>query len=280
MQNVARSVDRSSPLPLWAQVHADLQRRVDAGEFQHSFPGELALTSEYAVSRQTVREALRRMREGGIVVAERGRPPRLAAGVGITQPVGALYSLFASVEAAGMTQHSIVRALDVRTDEAVAIRLERPGDARLLYLERVRLADDIPLAVDQIWLPAELTTPLLAADFTHTALYDELALRCGIRLSGGEENIRAVIPNHEEQHVLQSPDGVAAFAIERRANFHDRPTEWRQTLVRADRFSVSARFSQRTGYELTTSTATPPRPVPARPTRRLTRNTSRKAARA
>ncbi|MGH3930251.1 MAG: GntR family transcriptional regulator, partial [Pseudonocardiaceae bacterium] len=118
-----RAVDRASALPLWAQVHADLRRRLDANEFTGTFPGELTLVAEYAVSRHTVREALRRLRSEGIVTAERGRAPRVAGPAVIEQPLGALYSLFASVEAAGQVQRSIVRALDVRTDGIVAARL-------------------------------------------------------------------------------------------------------------------------------------------------------------
>ncbi|MBC9006868.1 GntR family transcriptional regulator, partial [Micromonospora aurantiaca (nom. illeg.)] len=116
-------VDRASALPLWAQVHADLRRRVETGEFATAFPGELVLIEQYAVSRHTVREALRRLRDDGVVVAERGRQPRLAGTAEIEQPLGALYSLFAAVEAAGQDQHSVVRRLDVRADAVVAVRL-------------------------------------------------------------------------------------------------------------------------------------------------------------
>ena len=48
-----RALDRASPLPLWAQLLSDLQRRLAAGAFTDAFPGELALVAEYAVSRQT-----------------------------------------------------------------------------------------------------------------------------------------------------------------------------------------------------------------------------------
>lgn len=260
-------VDRASALPLWAQVHADLQRRLQAEEFTAAFPGELALVSEYGVSRHTVREALRRMREDGQVVAERGRAPRLADPPQINQPLGALYSLFTSVEAAGLVQRSVVRALDVRTDDAVAANLDLPAGSELFYLERLRLADDEPLAVDQIWLPAALARPMLAADFRHTALYDELEARCGVRLSGGEETIHAVIPSATDRELLGVEADIAAFAIDRRAYFRDRPTEWRHTLVRGDRFSVSARFSERTGYQLEMSSTVPP-PRTVRPTHR------------
>jgi GntR family transcriptional regulator len=267
-------VDRASALPLWAQVHADLQRRLRVGAFASAFPGELTLVDEYGVSRHTVRQALRQMREDGQVIAERGRPPRLAEPAQINQPLGALYSLFASVEAAGLVQRSLVRAVDVRIDVVVAARLDLPAETELFYLERLRLAGDEPLAVDQIWLPASLARPMLEADFGHTALYDELEDRCGVRLSGGEETIRAVIPSPTERDLLQIDSDVAAFAIDRRANVRDRPTEWRHTLVRGDRFSVSARFSERTGYQLEMASTAPS----AHTVRAAGRPTHRKAA--
>src|SRR6185295_17013007 len=66
-------MDRSSALPLWAQLHADLMDRIAAGEFTAEFPGEHALTEAYGLSRHTVREALRHLRADGILIAERGR---------------------------------------------------------------------------------------------------------------------------------------------------------------------------------------------------------------
>lgn len=251
----ARPVDRSSALPLWAQVHADLVRRMEDGEFQRAFPGEHALVEAYGVSRHTVREALRRLRAEGVVVAERGRAPRLAEPAEIEQPLGALYSLFASVEAAGQRQRSIVRALDVRADGVVAARLGLEESTPLLHLERLRLADEQPLALDRVWLPASAAAPLLDADFEHTALYDELAARCGIRLTAGREHIRAVVPTPAERRLLGVERGVAAFAIDRLAARGRRPLEWRRTLVRGDRFAVVAQFSAQDGYELSVAGA-------------------------
>lgn len=109
-------LDRHSPLPLWAQLRDDLRRRLEEGAFDEEFPGELALVEAYGVSRHTVRSALRELRAEDIVVAERGRRPRLAAHDLITQPLGTLYSLFALVEEAGLAQTSIVRVRDVRAD--------------------------------------------------------------------------------------------------------------------------------------------------------------------
>ena len=244
------ALDRQSPLPLWAQLRDDLRRRVDMGEFADSFPSEMALVDTYGVSRNTVRDALRRLRSEGMVVAGRGRRPRLGDQVEIEQPLGALYSLYDSVEAAGLEATSVIRSLSVLRDSEVAARLELASDTALVHLERLRLADDEPLAIDRVWFPAEIAEPLLGVDFTRVGFYDELASRTGIRLTGGRERFRAVTPSRSERSLLELPPGVAAFAIERLGLVRDRPIEWRHTIVRGDRFSIVAEFSAGIGYRL------------------------------
>jgi GntR family transcriptional regulator len=193
------------------------------------------------------------------VTASRGRTSRISGPAEIEQPLGTLYSLFASVGSTGLSQRSIVRDLSVLADAVVADRLGLEGSTPLLYLERLRLAGEQPLALDRVWLPAELARPLLDADFTETALYTELAERCGVRLTGGTEHIRAVLATPAERELLEMPADVAAFAIERSGYVADRSVEWRHTLVRGDRFAVNAEFSGRAGYQLGVSGSALPR---------------------
>ncbi|WP_308253132.1 UTRA domain-containing protein [Pseudonocardia sp. ICBG601] len=101
-----------------------------------------------------------------------------------------------------------------------------------------------------MWLPEELAAPLLDVDFTHTGIYPEYRRRCGIRVDGGMENIRAVLPGRGERELLGIDEGVAALSIERLGLSAGRPVEWRHTLVRGDRFSVTAQFSARSGYRV------------------------------
>lgn len=247
---VAKALNRVGSGPLWTQLLADLRRRLDDDEFPSAFPGELALVAEYGVSRHTVREAVRRLREEGLVIAGRGRTPRRAEPAEFEQPLGEIYSLFSAVEATGRVQRSVVRTLEVRADGVVAARLGLEESTPLVHLERLRLADSEPLAVDRVWLPERLAAPLLDVDFSRTALYAEYAARCGVRVTGGSERIRAVVPDAAERGLLGIGPGVAALAIDRIGRAGERPVEWRQTLVRADRFSVTARFSAQGGYQV------------------------------
>jgi len=238
-----RQLDRGGG-PLWAALLADLRERLAAGEFEDAFPGELALVEQYGVSRHTVREALRHLRAEGTVTAARGRKPRLAAAE-VEQQLGAMSSLFAAVEAAGLEQRSVVRALQVRADGVIATRMQLEESTPLVYLERLRLAGQEPLALDRVWLPADLARPLLEVDFTHTALYTELLVHCGLRLTGGREQVRAVVPNRGERALLQVPPGVALLAVERTGCLYGRPVEHRHTLVRGDRFAITAELTGR-----------------------------------
>ncbi len=241
-------IDRSSPVPLWAQVLADLQRRIRAGEFDERFPTDHELISQYDVSRHTVREAVRRLVDDGVLRRERGRGTFVVRPL-VAQPVGAIYSLFRSVESQGMTQRS--RVLDLRevVEPEVAARLGVDPETLLVRLERVRLADDSPLAHDTAWLPATVARPLLDADFTRTALYDELERRCGVRPEAGTEWVHVALPDPTEQRLLDIGRHQPVWVIERHTTAGGRPLEWRRTVVRGDRYALVARWSEGSPYE-------------------------------
>ena len=185
------TVDRDSALPLWAQVLGDLRRRLARGEFRLRFPGDNELTEHYGVSRHTVREAVRRLQNEGVVERGRGRGTFVRDGA-IEQPLGALYSLFRSVEEQGFVQRSVVRHLELRQDEEAAKVLGRAPDESLVYLERLRLADGVPIVLDCSWLPAALAGPLLEVDFTRTALYRELTCAAeSVRTPAGSGSARS-----------------------------------------------------------------------------------------
>lgn len=249
----ARRLDRHSPVPLWSQLLEDLRSRVMTGEIAEGFPTDQALMAQYDVSRQTVREAMRRLVADGLVERQRGRGSRLREPE-LRQPLGSLYSLYQVIEAQGVRQTSKVLTLDERVDPLVAAQLDRGPRTTLVFLERIRLAGDRPLALDQAWLPADVARPLLDADFSHTALYDELVARCHVAPEGGTEDIRPVVPTALERDHLQLARGRAAFLIERRTHARGRPLEVRRTVVRGDRYALAAQWE---GND-TGTTASPP----------------------
>jgi len=235
-------LDRSRSEPLWAQLESDLRRRLEEGEFEERFPTDLELTRAYDVSRHTVREAVRSLNQDGLLRRVRGRGT-VVARPEFEQPLGTLYSLFRSIEQQGVEQASRVLSLGPVHDAPAAARLGLPADAELVTLERIRLAGGTPLALDQAWLPAVLARPLLDADFSHTALYDELESRCGCRPDRGRERITPVVPTARERDLLELDEGEAAFSLERIGQHGGAVIEWRVTVIRGDRYQFVADWS-------------------------------------
>jgi len=244
----------SSRAPLWAQVLRDLKERLASGEFVDRFPGDADIVDTYGVSRHTAREAVRHLQAEGLLVRRRGHGSFVTK-KHIEQPIGALYSLFRSIEETGATQESIVRHLERRRDDKAEAMLGCPGED-LVFLERIRLADGEPIALDCSWLPWAVAAPLLEVDFHHTALYDELRKRCDHVPTSGWERIRPVLPDKTQRDLLGLEPSEPAFAIERLALCEGTPLEWRHGVVRGDRFSFVARWEERkmnTAFEQTTT---------------------------
>ncbi len=247
----ARTIDRTSPLPLWAQLEAELRRRLEVGHFEHRFPTDRELIEIYEVSRHTARHAVAKLGSDGIVKRERGIGTSIDRRQ-FEQSLGSLYSLFQLVESSGVEQRSRVLELERTTYAEAAAQLGLAADAPLLHLSRLRLADDEPLAIDRLWLPFEIGEPLLDVDFSHTALYDELERSVGRRPTSGWERIRPVVPRDEDRDLLGLDGLEAVFSLQRLGLLDNHPIEWRITLIRGDRFSFMADWSagQRSGLRL------------------------------
>lgn len=248
-------LDRSSPLPLWAQLEADLKRRLDSGEFDDGpFPTDQDLTTTYEVSRHTVREAIRHLNKTGVLKRERGRGT-VVNRAEFEQSLGTLYSLFQSVESSGVEQTSEVLELGVVRDLSAATHLGVAEDTDLFLLARLRLAGGQPLAVDRAWLPLSIAEALLDVDWQHTALYDELRKAGAPVPNQGWERLTPIIPPAADRSRLGLRKADAAFYLERLGTRDGEPVEWRTTLIRGDRYRFVTDWSAGSSTSLRPSAA-------------------------
>lgn len=236
------SVDRRSPVPLWAQVLEDLRERVAAGEFNERFPTDEQLRQEYGVSRQTIREAARRLQGDGVIVRERGRGSTLAASP-VEQPLHTLYSLARTAQDHGFTEHSEVRRLERLRAGGAAEPLGLEPDDEVVFVERLRFVGEEPLSLHRSWLPLDRAMGLLDADLRTGSLYDALAACCGVRVTGGWERIQPELPTSELARLLGLEDGQAVLVVDRLAMAGRSPVEWRRSVVRGDRYAFRAEWS-------------------------------------
>ena len=235
----ATPLDRHASAPLWSQLDQELRRRMEAGHFARRFPTDRELMAIYAVSRHTARHDVRQLGADGILRRSRGVGTSVDRRT-FERSLGSLYSLFQVVEESGVPQRSEVRALEIVTDAEAAEQLDLDPTTPLVLIDRLRWAGDEPLAIDRIWLPADVAEPLLHADFTHTSLYNELDRSAGMHPNAGWERIHPGIPTDDERRSLQLDEREAVFSIERLGTYNSEPLEWRVTTIRGDRFTLLA----------------------------------------
>ncbi|MEZ5226521.1 MAG: UTRA domain-containing protein [Acidimicrobiales bacterium] len=96
-------------------------------------------------------------------------------------------------------------------------------------------------------MPAAAARPLLELDFTHTALYDELAKIGAPVPNQGWERLTPMILTPADRATLGMKRAEAAFFLERLGRRDDQPVEWRTTIIRGDRYRFVADWSDGVG---------------------------------
>lgn len=243
------ALDPRDPTPLWAQLAAMLRRRLADGTYSEGFPTEMELVAGFGVSRATVREAIRRLREEGLLDTRRGSGTFVVRRRLEESVIGSL-GLARSLRAAGHEEESTVLRLEEGAAGEVAAVLKLKPKAPVVWLERLRHADGTVLALERSALVLPRAVPKLdAADLERGSLYEVLAERCGIEIIGASEQVRAVTANEEEERLLELEPGEGVFEVERVSYGQSAPVEWRRSLLRGSAFVFSAGWGLRPGEE-------------------------------
>ena len=211
-------LDRGSSVPLYHQLAQSIEHAITSGELAPGdrLENELALTTRLGLSRPTARQAIQELVKKGLLVRKRG--------VG-TQVVRSqfrrderLSSLNEDLAAAGRVPSS--RLLDFRAgplEDEVRDALDA-GDVTegdFVTIRRLRLADDVPLAILTNYLPARFG---LKRDDVEDgrSLYGRLRA-LGVNLKIAHQRISARLMSVEEAGLLGSEPPAACLTVERTA---------------------------------------------------------------
>jgi DNA-binding GntR family transcriptional regulator len=233
------SLDRTSPIPLYFQIAENLKRAIQDGTLKpgERLDNELDLTERLGVSRPTVRQAVQRLVEQGLVVRRRGLGTVVMA-PRILRPV-ALTSLYDDLSANHRHPATTVLAIsEIEVDDELASILSLPSGAAVLSVKRLRLADGSPLAIMQNFLPGGLLKGRPEDVLEKTGLY-ELLRRQGVRLQAGEQVIGARRATAPEASLLQAPRNATVLTMTRTAlDPAGRPVEHGSHAYLANRYSL------------------------------------------
>jgi GntR family transcriptional regulator len=202
-------------------------------------PPERELAARFKVSRMTIRQALRSLADDGLIYAVRG------VGTFVTEPKVskdlALSSFSEDMRARGLRPGSrLISAEVLDADAAVAKDLGIEPGSPAFRIERLRTADDVPVAHEQAVLPARLFPRLLDQDLDGS-LYELMERRFRIRVDRAQQTTRAVNLGKRLADLLAVPPRTAALHVRRIGiDSQGRVVERTDTLYRGDRYDFSA----------------------------------------
>jgi GntR family transcriptional regulator len=205
-----------------------------------AIPPERELCVRFEVSRMTLRRAIEELVREGYLDRQHGR------GTFVSQPKIAqpltMTSFSEDMRRRGYVPGS--RTLSMRRRSAGAQlgrRLEISPSAEVLVAERVRLADEQPMAIETLNVPAAFVPGLTADDLVDASLYELLESRYGIVISSGRQTIEPTVTDETESELLDVPLHTPAFLFERTSRQADGvAVEFVRSVYRGDRYQLVA----------------------------------------
>jgi DNA-binding GntR family transcriptional regulator len=231
------ALDRTSPVPLYYQVASRLQEQIEHGVLPVGgrLENEVELADRLGVSRPTMRKAIAYLVERGMLVRRRGVGTQIVHPK-VRRPVE-LTSLYDDLAKTGRAPRTEVRSLEVGpASDAVAEALGLPPGREVTSIERIRYADDEPLAIMHNVVPVDVVR-LTADDLERRGLY-ELLRAAGHMPRIANQVVGAKAALAVEARLLGDARGAPMLTMTRTAwDESGRGVEYGAHVYRANRYS-------------------------------------------
>lgn len=244
--------DRSSDVPAYRRVAADLRAKIESGEYAAgaALPSERALTEVYGVSRPTIRDALGVLRSEGVVTAEHGRgvfvrPPRALRRLAADRLSRAARerdqgAFLGDTQAGDWVPSSTVRVYFEKADPDTAELLGIAEGDEVTVRDRLMKANDEPVQIAVSRLPRDITRDTAMEDKNTGpgGLYARLE-DAGHTLGKFSETIAARMPTADEARLLALGEGTPVITVTRLAyDATGRAVEVNAMTLAADRYEL------------------------------------------
>jgi GntR family transcriptional regulator len=223
----------------YQEIASYLRNLVHDGAPGDLLPSEAQLCERFGVSRMTVRQAVQLLVSEGLLYRRRGRGTFVAARP-VPRLLGSPLSFTESMRQRGFRASSrMLRAgfVDPRPEHAQALRLDH--GQRPLLIERLRLADGRPMAIEHAVLAPDLA-PVLDDDLETVALHAVME-RLGRVPSRAHARVSARLAEQPERDMLELDSaGVLLCELSVISDQHGVPLEYTETRYAAERYAFEA----------------------------------------
>jgi GntR family transcriptional regulator len=211
-------------------------------------PTEDSLIAEFGVDRNAIRATIQSLVQRGLV-ENRGKGGRFITRPKITQELTELTSFVEDMQSVGRSATAtVIDHRIVAATEAVAQKLSLPVGTIVIRVQRVRLADQMPLSFDETYLPRELGEKVIKQDLETEPIFSILETKCGVPLVGAEYRLESALSDADVAEALQIRERQPVFLIERTSYSEgNRPVDYEKLHYRGDQIQFVTWLARRGG---------------------------------
>jgi len=231
-------IDKNSPIPLYYQLEEHIKDLIEKGDLVpgDALPPEREYAEKYQISRMTVRQAFTQLVNDGYLYRLQGKGTYVADWK-IEQPLQGLTSFTEDMKARGLKPGSqLVHFETIPATSQVAKQLAIQEYGPVYEIKRIRLADQIPMAIETNYLSANLIKGL-TEQIVNRSLYDYIEGEQNFRINHATQIIESSIADKLEAKYLKIASGAPVMLIQRNTFLQDgTPVEFVKSIYRADRY--------------------------------------------
>jgi GntR family transcriptional regulator len=234
-----REEDGVDSTPRYVEIAEYLRGLIAEAGPGDRLPSDAELCERFQVSRMTARQAVTLLENEDLLERKRGSGTFVAARR-VSRSLGSPLSFSENMRIRGMKPSSrVVRAgpVDLSPEAAEALGIDIASPA--IVLERLRLADGIPMAIERAVIPAD-DSGLLDEDLTSESLH-EIFERRGRVPSRALAEVGARTATKRERDLLEMPaHGVILTEVRTIFDQDGAPLEHTSTFYVAERYAFTA----------------------------------------
>lgn len=227
--------------PMYIKIHNQLRRDIENHVYQvgDRIPAERQLAEQFKVSRMTLRQAIKTLEEEGILERRLGSGTYVASQK-VQEKMSGIMSFTEITRANGQTPSSkLVSYKITQPSLSEKERLALEGSDKVLRMERIRYADQVPICHEIVTVPEDLIAPF-AKDDVSSHLYQTLEKKGGYQIGDATEYISAAVANEQDARLLNCRRGEALITRRQVTKLADgRPFEYTRASYVGERFEFT-----------------------------------------
>ncbi len=238
MFNIDKSIDKTTPVPLFFQLRNLILEEIKSGNFKTGdlIPTELEIGEAFNISRTTVRQAITDLVSKGWLYRIKGKGTFVATPHVENNRIVKTESFNQHIEKLGKTPKTEVFAFrKMRAGEEISKILNISPNDFVIYIGRRRFADSDPVVTVKTYLPYKLCEFVFDYDLEHKRLYEILSKNTQTAVCRVESRIEAVSAATQDVKMLGiRRNKPMQLVVSVGYNAFDKPVEYSFARYRGD----------------------------------------------